>query len=322
MSQTLVALYDTFPEAQTAVQNLINAGIPQDNISLVANKTGSGYNDDQIDGIHQSSPAADAAGRDATKGTVIGGIGGLLVGMGFLAIPGVGPLLAAGPILAALTGAGVGAATGGIIGALTHAGVPKDNADYYAEGIRRGGALVTVLVDDNAVSSTEAILDGQAPVDIQSRGQKYRDTGYTGYNETAPAYTPEQIDNERLTLREERLSATTRNVQAGEVTLRKAVVTEERSIDVPVTHEEVVIERHAVTGRAAVNADFKDETISVPVYDEKVVVEKNAVVTEEISLGKRAVTETQHVTDTVRREEAVVENPGNVDVLNRDDVKK
>ncbi len=322
MSQTLVALYDTFPEAEAAVQGLIRSGVPKDNISLVANKTGSGYADADVADVHQSSPAADAAGRDATKGAAVGGIGGLLVGMGFLAIPGVGPLLAAGPILAALTGAGVGAATGGIIGALTHAGVSKDDADYYAEGVRRGGALVTATVADNEVRAAQAILDGQAPVDIQTRGQQYRTSGYTGYSETAPAYTPQQIEQERLVLREERLSATTRNVQAGEVTLRKNVVTEERSIDVPVTHEEVIIERHAVTGRVADNADFRDETISVPVYDEKVVVEKNAVVTEEISLGKREVTETQHVTDTVRREEARVENPENVDVLDRDKTAK
>lgn len=322
MPQTLVALYDTFPEAEAAVQDLISSGIQKDHISLVANKTGSGYADDDVAAIHQSSPAADAAGRDATKGTVVGGIGGLLVGMGFLAIPGVGPLLAAGPILAALTGAGVGAATGGIIGALTHAGVSKDDADYYAEGVRRGGALVTVTVDDSAVAATKLILDRQVPVDIQTRGQQYRTGGYTGYSETAPAYTPQQIEQERLTLREERLSATTRNVKAGEVTLRKEVVTEQRSIDVPVTHEEVVIERHAVTGQVATNADFKDETISVPVYDEKVVVEKNAIVTEEISLGKREVTETQHVTDTVRREEARIENPENVDVLDRDKTTK
>lgn len=120
---------------------------------------------------------------------------------------------------------------------------------------------------------------------------------------------------QRIRLYAEQLSARKQSVQAGEVTLRKEVISEQKSIDVPVTHEEVVIERHAVSGRAATGADFKEETISVPVMDEQVTVSKTAVVTGEVSIGKRQVTETAHLSDTVRHEELRVDKAGDVKVV-------
>lgn len=323
MARTIAGLFDTYAEAQTAVQQLVDQGVPRGDISVVANQASTGYTGTEDLGQGHGSEAADAAGRDATKGTAVGGVLGLLVGLGFLAVPGVGPLLAAGPILAALTGAGIGAAAGGLIGALTHAGVSKDRAQYYAEGVRRGGTVVTVSVADDAQAATaDAILNGPGVVDIDRRADFYRsEDNYTGFDDTAVPYTPAQIaeDRQRLLLHEERLSATKQSVQAGEVTLHKDVITETKSIDVPVTREEVVIERHAVApGTVDAGAAFQDETIRVPVTEERVSVGKTTVVTGEVGIGKRAVTETQHVTDTVRHEEAVVENADNVDVLDRD----
>jgi len=110
--------------------------------------------------------------------------------------------------------------------------------------------------------------------------------------------------NQTLDLHEEELSASTRQVQAGEVEVGKRVVTEERSIDVPVTHEELEIERRPGDRRPA--ADFDSgttETINVPLMTEEIEVEKRAVVREEVTIKKKPVTEVEHVTDTVRREE-------------------
>ena len=118
---------------------------------------------------------------------------------------------------------------------------------------------------------------------------------------------------QRIRLYAEQLSARKQTVQAGEVTLRKEVITEEKSLDVPVTHEEVVIERHAVN-RVATDADFRDETISVPLMAEQVTVNKTAVITGEVSIGKRQVTETEHLSDTVRHEELRVEKAGDVEI--------
>ena len=82
----------------------------------------------------------------------IGGAAGLLAGLGLMAIPGVGPVVAAGWLVSTLTGAVAGGATGGVIGALTQAGISKEDADVYAEGLRRGGAVVSARVADNDAS--------------------------------------------------------------------------------------------------------------------------------------------------------------------------
>jgi uncharacterized protein (TIGR02271 family) len=118
-----------------------------------------------------------------------------------------------------------------------------------------------------------------------------------------------------LQLREEELIARKRSVEAGAVNLRTEVVSEQRTLDVPVTHEEVVIERHAVDRRPSDRPIGEtSETISVPVHEEQVTVDKQAVVYEEVNVGKRDVQETQHVSETVRREEAVIDEKGDVTV--------
>jgi uncharacterized protein (TIGR02271 family) len=117
---------------------------------------------------------------------------------------------------------------------------------------------------------------------------------------------------QRLLLREEQLRANKQRVEAGEVTLHKDVVTETKTLEVPVTREEVYIERHAVNPNTPTSGPITAQTedIVVPVMEERVTVEKTPVVTEEITVGKRQVQETQVVSDTVRREEARIDNTG------------
>jgi len=116
-------------------------------------------------------------------------------------------------------------------------------------------------------------------------------------------------------LREEQLRAQKEQVQTGEVRVRKEVVSEEQTIDVPVTREEVVIERHPVEGGRPVKGEIgTDEEIRVPLREEKARATKETVVTEEIEVGKRAVQDTERVSGTVRREEARIEREGDVDV--------
>jgi uncharacterized protein (TIGR02271 family) len=118
----------------------------------------------------------------------------------------------------------------------------------------------------------------------------------------------------KLQLREEELVARKRSVEAGAVNLRTEVVSEEKTLEVPVTREEVTIERHAVDRRPSDRPIGESETISVPVREEQVTVDKQAVVYEEVSVDKRAVQETQHVSETVRREEAVIDKDGDVEI--------
>jgi len=117
-------------------------------------------------------------------------------------------------------------------------------------------------------------------------------------------------------LREEELRAQKTPVQTGEVQLRKEVVEEQRTIDVPVRREEIVVERQPVEPRPAERpiGEGQGESFSVPVREEEVSVEKRPVVTEEVEIGKQRVQDTEHVSGTVRREEARIEKEGDVDV--------
>jgi uncharacterized protein (TIGR02271 family) len=122
-------------------------------------------------------------------------------------------------------------------------------------------------------------------------------------------------DQEHIELREEELRVQKERVEAGEVTLRKEVVKENKTVDVPVTREEVVVEKRSVGGRRPASGDIgDDQEISVPVMEEQVQVEKTPVVREEVSLKKQQVQGTRQVSDTVKREEAWVDTAGQADV--------
>src|SRR5215212_8715964 len=143
MSKTISRLYNSHAEARAAVRELEAAGVSHGNISIVVSNADSAY-----DERTKSFTDRDLDGKDdRAEGAAIGGTAGLLAGLGLLAIPGVGPVVAAGWLVAALTGAAAGGATGGIIGALSQqAGVSDEEANVYAEGLRRGGALVSAKV--------------------------------------------------------------------------------------------------------------------------------------------------------------------------------
>ena len=150
MTVTISRLYDNHNDAQQAVQRLESAGVPHSEISIVANNSDSWFNSDKKvdrdrDGVDDR---AEGAGKGAGIGAGIGGTAGLLTGLGLLAIPGLGPVVAAGWLAATAVGAAAGAATGGIVGALTEAGVSSEEAHSYAEGVRRGGTLVSARVAD------------------------------------------------------------------------------------------------------------------------------------------------------------------------------
>lgn len=121
-----------------------------------------------------------------------------------------------------------------------------------------------------------------------------------------------------MQLKEERLQATKEQVQIGEVGLRKEVVTEQKTMDVPVTHEEVSIERRAGSGQPSDTPIGEGEAIRVPVSAEQVNVTKQTVATGEVTVGKRQVQETKQVSDTVRREEARIEREGKANVQGSD----
>ena len=175
-TRTLTALYDQYDDAATAVTKLEAAGIPHDDISLVSNKA-----ETTVDGDgHTAEHTATGTGTGATLGTVLGGGVGLLAGLGLMAIPGVGPVVAAGWLVATLTGAGIGAAAGGLTGSLAGAGVSEHDAHAYSEGVRRGGSLLTVRTDEARSGAVERILEEHGAVDMDERAEGWRHEGWTG----------------------------------------------------------------------------------------------------------------------------------------------
>ena len=182
-TKTIAAMFDRYEDAADAVRRLEGAGISHSDISIVSN-----------DATHSNVHGAEAGtadhvsgtGTGASLGTLLGGGAGLLAGLGMLAIPGLGPVVAAGWLASTLVGAGIGAAAGGLTGSLTDVGVSHDDADAYAEGVRRGGTLVTVKADESLTSQVTNILDHNGTIDMDDRTQNWRQEGWSG---TLPAIT-------------------------------------------------------------------------------------------------------------------------------------
>lgn len=198
MTSTISRLYDSYSDAESAVNDLEAAGMSHADISILANNSDDWYNqngkvDRDGDGVDDR---AEGAGAGAGIGAGVGGAAGLLAGLGLLAIPGLGPVVAAGWLAATAVGAAAGAATGGVIGALTQAGVSKEDAETYAEGVRRGGTLVSARVQDADRARFEAILDRSA-VNVANRRASWQKTGWSSYDPAAEPYSAEQVTKER-----------------------------------------------------------------------------------------------------------------------------
>ena len=186
--QTITALFDHYSDASLAVADLEAAGFAHADISIVANKSAK----ESVGNNGSAEPAATGTEKGASVGAILAGGAGLLAGLGILAIPGIGPVVAAGWLASTITGAAVGGAAGGLVGALTDSGVNPAHADVYAEGVRRGGTLVTVNANDGDVARVRDILKQRSWVDPESRGQEYRSTGWTSFDERAPPFFPGQ----------------------------------------------------------------------------------------------------------------------------------
>jgi hypothetical protein len=208
MTTTITRLFNTYADAQAAINRLEAAGVKHGDISVLASNSEGWYKDNgtgkaetfpdrDLDG---KDDRAEAAGTGAGIGAVAGGALGALTGLGLMAIPGVGPIVAAGWLVATLTGAAAGAATGGVVGALTQMGVNSDEADVYAEGLRRGGAVVSARVADADAARLRTILDSSA-VNIGDRAAVYRKSGWTKFDPSSQPYTPDQIARERALYR-------------------------------------------------------------------------------------------------------------------------
>jgi len=294
---TVVGVFTDRRQADAAVDDLRRAGFRDDQIGMAAR-------DDK-----GTSTTTKEKGTYVEEGAVAGavagaGVGGL-IGLGVLAgvIPVIGPAIAAGTLGVILANAAGGAAIATVIGALVGMGIPEEEATYYEGEFKAGRILVTVHANGRADEARAILL---------RHGAYDRTTAATT---TATATAGRATAGQTVQLHEEQLHAHKHPVQTGEVRVRKEVVSENKTLEVPVTREEVVVERHPVAGQRASSSDIRaGEEIRIPVKEEQVHVEKEAVVKEEVKVGKRQVQDTQQVSGTVRHEEAHVEQEGDVNV--------
>lgn len=342
--QTLVALYHSMSDAQSALEELVRSGVDRSKISLVANNSTGEF----TDYVNHSTEDVVTAEQGAAFGAASGGIIGALVGLGALAIPGIGPVIAAGPLVSALAGGAVGvlagAPTGGIVGGLikTHH-IDAEDAELYAEGIRRGDTLVTVLVEDADVSQTRDILNKYSPSDIHNDASSWRSEGWSSFDasttptaedvnryrstrsssstgigasttqagssaETQPSRTTTADGKTVLPVVEEQINVSKREVEKGKVHVYTEVTEKPVSTDVSLRQENVTVERRpADRPVSSTDAAFRDQDIELTEKSEQAVINKSARVVEEVIVGKDVTTQQQTISDTVRRTDVHVE---------------
>jgi len=321
----VVGVFHDRAQADQAVADLMKAGFTRDQIGVAMRH-------DQNLGTTETGTAEAGEGTHAGEGALTGvltGLGlGALAGLGVLSgvIPVIGPAIAAGTLGVIVSNAAAGAGLVGLVGALIGAGMPEEEAKFYQGEFESGRTIVTVHADGRADEAT-AILRRFGAYDMNTRAESATaSTGTTtashaamsGHAATGRASASTVRAGDTIEVKEERLHASTTPVEAGEVRVRKEVHTANKTIEVPVKHEEVVIERTPAHGRAAATDDIRPgEEIRIPVREERVNVSKEAVVTEEVRVGKRIVEDTEHVSGQVRKEEVKVERTGDVDVHDR-----
>jgi uncharacterized protein (TIGR02271 family) len=342
--KTVVGLFDDMEQAKRAALDLEGAGIPHNDISIVANNEGGRYvpSDGTTTADRDATPdvSGHAIGHDALVGAEIGGVAGLILGLTGLAIPGLGWIAGAGWLMALILGAGTGAVVGGLVGALTHVGVPEEDAAHYNEGVRRGGTLIAVKAQDAMAHRVAEILGNDGAVNIDERAEQYRQEGFmptpntpatattttstaarstTNVNTAAGATPTQRPANLQGTARregeqvlpvtEEELQVGKREVQRGGVRVYTHVTEQPVQEQVQLREEHVTVERHPVD--RPINpkdmAAFKEGSIEVRETAEEPVISKQARVVEEVVVGKQATERTQTVQDTVRRTDVEVE---------------
>lgn len=328
MAKTIAALYDDFNTANRVMEALVTTGFDRDQISVVANDTDRNYARQYK--VEEYNPEDDVT---AGEGAGVGAIAGGLIGLGAALIPGIGPIIAAGPVVAALLGAGVGAAagaaTGGITAALIDFGVDEETAHIYAEGVRRGGALVVAHVEDKNEDTAVNTMNKYNPIDVDKWAETWQSSGWSRFDERAEPYNAAQVTEQRTYVRgmdggerrttekgdevhaqviEEEMKVGKRGTESGRIRVRTYVTEKPVSEQVRLREERVNVERRDVN-RKATDADFIDEE---KVYEfterhEEPVVSKEARVVEEVVVNKDVDEHVETVSGTVRRQDVDVD---------------
>ena len=313
-----VAVVGVFDDRQTAIRvlhALKRAGFSEDEIGVA----GGGDHSDEFETDDRSSDDS-YAGEAAFTGAVAGAGAGALWGLGILAgmLPAVGPAIAGGTLAALLSSAAAGAAAAGLTGALIGMGLSKDEAEFYESEIQAGRTIVTIQARGRRQEALNLVRE-HGGYDMYSRNSFDRstDTTYGSLSDLTTVRNEDQdsccstgdvsesghmVDSTTVQDREEKINMRTPPVDTGDVTGRKEFPAERQTIDVPVTREEIVIQRRPGTGAEITEEDLNDnEKIRVPERSGRVDVQKVTVVADGVSVGVRSVQSTQRVDQDLRK---------------------
>lgn len=340
MAKTVIGLFDNRAEAESVVHSLLGEGFRRDDISVMSKKI-EGRDDRQGETVAYVEEDGEEQIKDMAKGAgtgaAIGGLAGLLLSLTAVAIPGIGPVLAAGPLAAVIAGAGIGATAGGLISGLTRLGVPEEDANYYAEGVRRGGTLVSVEASDERAEAAVRIMKHHGAVEIDKRAAEWRNEGWSGFDSNAtetafnafagggrtnaadaevtaehrrPAAEPRAAQGQvAVPVVEEQLQVGKREVERGGVRVETHVSEKPIEENVELREEHVNVERRPVdyTFHGTESEAFKESLVEIREAYEELVVKKKARVVEEVVVNKDVEQRTETVRETLRRTDVNVE---------------
>jgi uncharacterized protein (TIGR02271 family) len=302
----VIGVFRDRSNAELAVDDLRKAGFSDDTIGFVGPE---GKSSKRTKTKKEGSHVGEGLAVGAAAGAGVGG----LVALGLLAgvIPAIGPAIAGGTLAMVLANAAGGAAIGGIAGGLVGLGIPEDEATYYENEVKAGRYVVTVRANGRRTEAVE-ILRRHGGYDMHTAAEAEEQHTASTRRTGARATTDEA--GKSMELNAEELKANKARVKKGEVRVHKDVVTEQKTLNVPVSREEVVVERKPAGGRRTSNSIKEGEEIRIPVMAEEVHAEKEPVTTEEVHVGKRRMQDTKKVSGSVRKEQAHIEPTGDVTV--------
>lgn len=296
--KTIVALYDTETEAETAVTALEQAGVSRGDVSVVTRQRGTatGLSDDEVDrmGDHGAGSGLMAGSTHGSRslsdrmGFGEGAGGGPSVGRGLHALPGIGRARITGPLISQFGGTGRGV-NGGLVPALQGLGVPYADAEGYAEGVRRGGSLIVARVADTRVDDAIRALERHVPVDLESRRGEWRSGGWTGFDQSSTTDYP--LETTGIGDAATRLRDTDREPIATAGATARADVETGREQTVPLVEEELEIGKRQVDrGVVRVRSYVVETPVSeeVRLRDETVTVERRAAGDASLAAGADA----------------------------------
>jgi len=323
MTRTVVGLFNTVDEAHRAVEAIVREGVDREHISVIRRDEAAGASREESGGSGTTAGIATGAG--------LGALGGLLIGLSGVVIPGLGAVIAAGPVATMLVGAGVGAAAGGLVGALADMGLPEEEAEYYAEGVERGGTLVAVRTDEERAERVRSLMDRHGAVEVERlhadrtvpgegramggppvAGQPTGEPAMAGPPPSAPIEpTAREETREAIPVAEEQIQVGKRRVQKGAVRVYTQVREQPVEEEVRLREQRARVERRPADRPVhAGEQPFREQSMEFTETGEEPVIAKRARIVEEVSIEADEGERTEVVRDAVRRTDVTVERSG------------